>query len=391
MARRSKIQFDATRLRRDIPATASPAKLATADAPVNFMQLFRRNILGLLLTGLVIPSVMAAPATPLPKFEEIYQLLRTNGTVSETELNRAAVQGLLDQLHSQIVLVTNSAEGTGEFNLLSKSSVLDDSFAYLRVAKVESGLSDNLKSAYSKLISTNKLKGLILDLRYTAGTDYDAAAKTADLFIATEQPLLRWGEASARASTKTNAITFPVAVLVNHQTSGAAEALAAMLREAQVGLVLGTNTAGQASVFKEFKLADGQTLKVASWPVKLGNGKEIPTEGLKPDIEIALNSSDEKALYENPYRMLSKPALVSNSDTNSVTGNTDTNRPRRRLNEAELVRLQREGLSPDQEVVEKPTKEIDVSRPVLSDPALVRALDLLKGLAVVQRQAERKR
>ena len=355
------------------------------------MELFRRIVFGLLLTGLVAHSATATTATPLPRFDEIYQLLRTNGTVSETELNRAAVQGLLDQLHSQVALVTNTATGAGESNLLSKSSVLDDSFAYLRVTKVESGLSDDLKSAYAKLLATNKLKGLILDLRFATGTDYDAAAKTADLFMATEQPLLSWGETSARSYTKTNAITFPLAVLVNHQTSGAAEALAAMLREAQIGLVLGTNTAGQASVFKEFKLSDGQTLKVASSPVKLGNGKEIPAEGLKPDIEIAVNSSDEKALYENPYRMLSKPALVSSSGTNSVTGSADTNRPRRRLNEAELVRLQREGLSPDQDVVEKPAKETGASRSVLIDPSLIRSLDLLKGLAVVQRQAERKR
>ena len=387
MARRSKIQFDAKRLRRDIPANASPAKLATADAPVNFMQLFRRNILGLLLTGLVIHSATAAPTTALPKFEELYQLLRTNGTLGETELNRAAVQGLLDQLHSQVVLGTNASAGT---KLMSTNSVFDDSFACFRIEKIESGLNETFQSAYAKLLSANKLKGLILDLRYATGTDYEVAAKTADLFISTEQPLLRWGEASARSSTKTNAITFPVAILVNHETSGAAEALAAMLREAQVGLVLGTNTAGRASVFKEFKLSDGQTLQIASSPVKLGNGKEIPTEGLKPDIEIALNSAEERALYENPYRMIAKPTLISNSNTNSATGNADTNRPRHRLNEAELVRMQREGLNTDPDVVEK-AKDLGAIRPVLSDPTLIRALDLLKGLAVVQRQAERKR
>ncbi len=353
------------------------------------MRLIPRVIFGLLLTASVFQSATAGAATsPVPKFEEVYQLLRTNGTLAEAELNRAAVQGLLDQLHSRVALVTNTVAGADS---LSKNFVLDDSFAYFRIGQVEGGLNESFKSAYTKLLATNKLKGIVLDLRYATGTDYSSGARTADLFITTEQPLLRWGETSARSSVKTNAIALPVAVLVNRQTSGAAEALAAMLRDAQVGLILGTNTAGQASVFKEFKLSDGQTLKVASSPVKLGNGKEIPAEGLKPDIEIAVNSADERAFYDNPYRTTSRSAVISNSSTNSATGNADTNRPRRRLNEAELVRMQREGLTPDQDVVEKPLKEMDAIHPVLSDPALVRALDLLKGLAVVQRQAERKR
>lgn len=343
-----------------------------------------------LWAGLVIfyaiPRGAFAQAEPLPKFDEVYQLLLTNSSgLTETELNRAAVKGLLNELQSRVVLVTHaSSNAPANADLLSKASIFDDAFAYLRVGKIENGLNENLKATYQKLAATNKLKGVVLDLRYASGTDYPAAAKTADLFIKTEQLLLHWGEASARATTKTNAIGVPVAVLVNRQTSGAAEALAGMVREAQVGLVLGTNTAGLASVFKEFKLQNGQRLKIASAPVKLGNGKEIPGEGLKPDIEIAVNAEDEKAFYENPYRVLPKQVLLVETATNNPAGISDTNRPRRRLNEAELVRLQRQGISFDEEFLDRPAKAFEPGKPALSDPALVRALDLLKGLAVVQ-------
>ena len=343
----------------------------------------KQIILMLLLLGLS-HAAIAQTTNELPKFDEVYQLLRTNGSgLTETELNRAAVKGLLDELQSQVVLVTNTSPGTADSSSLRQASVFDEVFAYFRFGKIESGLNENLKTAYQKLLTTNKLKGVVLDLRYASGTDYAAAVKIAELFIKNEQPLLRWGDASASATTKTNAITIPVAVLVNHQTSGAAEALAGMLREAQVGLVIGMNTAGQASVFKEFKLENGQRLKIATAPVKMGNGKEIPSEGLKPDIEIALSAEDEKVFYENPYRTLPKPIFIASTDTNNVTGRSDTNRPRRRLNEAELVRLQREGITPD-EFLDKPAKELESNKPVLSDPALVRALDLLKGLAVMQ-------
>ena len=81
----------------------------------------------------------------------------------------------------------------------------------------------------------------------------------------------------------------------------------------------------------------------------------------------------------------------SGSDTGSGTG-SDTNRPRRRLNEAELVRLQREGILADEETgLPAPAKRAGTGRlpvvpegPVLMDPALIRAIDLLKGLAVIQ-------
>ncbi|MEO7297083.1 MAG: S41 family peptidase [Verrucomicrobiota bacterium] len=349
----------------------------------------KRTGFSFLLAGLII--FLAIPRglfaeTELPKFEEIFQLLRTNvGGLTETELNRAAVQGLLQQLSSRVVLVTNSASTTADSNLLSKVSVLENSFAYFRVGKIESGLNDTFKTAYQKLFSTNKIKGMVLDLRYANGIDYAASAKTADLFIKNQQPLLRWGDSSAEATAKTNAIAVPVAILINHQTAGAAEALAAMLREGQIGLVLGTNTAGQASVFQEFPLSTGQKIKIASAQVKLGNGKTIAKEGVKPDIEINLSAEEGKAFYEDSYRAV--PRQFSSADRNAEP--SETNRPRRRLNEAELVRLQREGTSADEEFSVSGSKELKKrldsdGNPVLSDPVIIRALDLLKGLAVIQ-------
>ena len=352
----------------------------------------KQTILLSLLLGIAGPTP-AETATPLPKFDEVYQLLRANHSgLTGDELDRAALKGLLNELQSQVLLVTNAVGGgVTDSNLLSRVSVMDNAFGYFRFVQIESGLNETFKSAYQKLVSTNKLKGVVLDLRYAAGTDYSAAAKLADLFINTEQSLLRWGDASAKSSIKTNAIAVPVAILVNHQTSGAAEALAAMLREAHVGLVIGTNTAGQASVFKEFSLKNGDRLKIASAPVKLGNGKEISSEGLKPDIEIAPGAKEEKAFYDEPYRELARVISKTNVDAKSLS--LETNRPRRRLNEAELVRLQREGLSAeDSEVLPaEVVKKSGVSRalvvrdgPVLTDPALIRAVDLLKGLAVIQ-------
>ena len=60
------------------------------------------------------------------------------------------------------------------------------------------------------------------------------------------------------------------------------------------------------------------------------------------------------------------------------------NPPRRRINEAELVRRQREGLNPDEDVPSAKARLNELVKPMVRDPALARALDLLKGLAVVK-------
>src|SRR5208282_4163866 len=106
---------------------------------------------------------------------------------------------------------------------------------------------------------------------FADGTDYEAAAKVADCFLNSDRPLLDWQTGSARATKKADAIAAPVAILVNGRTTGAAEALAAVLRDANVGLILGATTAGQASLYKVFPLSNGQELRVAVAPVSLSD------------------------------------------------------------------------------------------------------------------------
>src|SRR5207237_8535096 len=122
--------------------------------------------------------------------------------------------------------------------------------------------------------------------RYAEGYDDAAAAAVADLFISKERPLLNWGSGSSRAKEKADALRLPVAVLVNHQTSGAAEALAAVIRETGTGLILGSRTAGQAAVAEEFPLKNGQRLRIATAPVQLGDGTALSAEGINPDITV---------------------------------------------------------------------------------------------------------
>ena len=53
-----------------------------------------------------------------------------------------------------------------------------------------------------------------------------------------------WGEGMRNSTAKSNPINIPVALLVNRKTSGAAEALAGMMRQAGFSQVGWTNYTG---------------------------------------------------------------------------------------------------------------------------------------------------
>jgi C-terminal processing protease CtpA/Prc len=334
-------------------------------------------------------AAFAAATNDLPKFDEVYQLLRANlnGT-SEADLNRAAVRGLLAQLSSDAMLVGVAEAGgeTPDSPPLGKSIIYDNSYAYFRVLKVQTNLADKLMTVYREMAATNKsrIKGVVLDLRFAGGSDFPAAATAADCFLNSDQPLLECGGEVACATKKENAITVPLAVLINSKTSEAAEGLAAVLRETSTGLLLGGQTAGRASLFKEFPLADGGKLRIAVGEIKLGNGA-VFSGGVKPDIAVDTNPAEEKAYWEEPYLSAAEPGKTSSAGTNTAAaGGSATNGAYRRFNEAELVREQREGADLEAEFNGRSRYQSDPGLAIIKDPVLARALDLLKGLSVVQ-------
>ena len=321
-----------------------------------------------------------------PDFKEIYDLVRAHLTgTSEAQLNQAAVQALVSGLGPRVSLVTNgaAANARAEAPLVSKSSVFDGKIGYVRVERVGDGLASAVLKACESLGATNKLDGVILDLRYAAGDDYASAAATAELFIKKDQPLLDWGSGMVRSKDKSDAVSLPVAVLVNRQTTGAAEALAAVLREAGSGLILGNRTAGQAMIAQEFPLKNGERLRIATAPIQLGDGTTLSERGLKPDITVEVAPAEERAYYADAYKIPSRAELLAGTGrvmTNQASG-TNSGLRRPRFNEAELVRERREGIS-EADMTALGSREPE--KPMVTDPALARALDLLKGLALVR-------
>jgi hypothetical protein len=303
-----------------------------------------------------------------PHFQEVLRLIRANlPDVAEADLNEAMVDGLIARFQPRVDLIASSTPAPALRDWVTRTTVYEETVGYLRVEGVGPGLPEELTEDWDALRATNRLNALILDLRFSQGQDYAAAAKAADLFVRGDKPLLAWDDTVIRSTGRTGDF-MPVAVLVNGETEGAAEAMAAALRESGPALVLGSRTPGQAYMHREFAL-NGRTLRIAAAPVQTGKGQSLK-DGVRPDIEARVPIAQERTMYSDPY------ALVSGS-----AGERST---RPRLTEADLVRRRRgEPESPlfaDSEV-EAPSGA--AASPQLRDPVLLQALDVLKGIAIV--------
>ncbi|MGA2854550.1 MAG: hypothetical protein ABSE90_10535 [Verrucomicrobiota bacterium] len=208
-----------------------------------------------------------------------------------------------------------------------KSAILESNVAYLRVSHIEKNLADEIRTAQGALAVSNKIAGTILDLRFADGDDVEAAKAAADLFAAKKLPL---------------------AILVNGGTRGEAAALAAMLHEARDGLIFGSAT-------REIKFTGGP---------------------LQPDIVVAAGPEDERVLMENPYAAAAPDKTNSPAATNNLLPFVD------RTSEADLVRAKIKDGDGDENL--PPPRKIGPQKPFIRDPVLARAVDLIKGLAVVR-------
>lgn len=334
----------------------------------------------LLLTTCLFVFVFAGRADegkPL-NFEEVYNVIRTNMTdLSEAELSRSAALGLIRELGTKVQLVSTNAEALPQTpDAITKRAVFQNHFGYVRIRSVDERLPSDFQKSIRQLIESNALTGMVIDLRYAEGTHYEAAAQVSDEFVKGGQRLLRFGAREVQSTDETRAIELPTVVLVNEETRAAAEAIAAILRQNAAALIIGKKTAGEARLFEVFTLRSGQQLRVGKVPVEVGPSnasRPIPAGGLDPDIDVVVRPDEAKFFYLDPYREGRLPAGMGTNDVSLTTNRV------RRFNEAELVRQHRDGFD-FQDESSLPRTEA----PVITDPTLARALDFLKGIAIMQ-------
>jgi C-terminal processing protease CtpA/Prc len=334
-----------------------------------------KSFCGVFLT--VCSLTLCAAEEKLMKLDEVLNVIRTNMTdISPEELDNSAAVGLIKEMGTKVQLVseggTNTTQAVEYPDPISKTTVYEGRFGYLRVKSVDERLTNDFRRILSNLLS-NKVEGIVLDLRFAGGTNYESAAIVADEFVGAGEPLLKLGERQLLGEGRATDVQKPLAVLVNPETKAAAEALAGILRESAAALVIGGRTAGEARLYEIFTLSSGQKLRVGKVPVQVGRGKTLPSAGIVPDIEVKISAEEEMAFYQDPYR----ERRLLGSGTNAVPAFAQG----RAVNEAELVRRHRNGFIEGEEM-EEGERRADPEVTVITDPTLARGLDFLKGISI---------
>jgi carboxyl-terminal processing protease len=175
--------------------------------------------------------------------------------------------------------------------------------AHVRVSMLSQGTADELGDVLERLHAAG-MRGLVLDLRWTPGgylndSVYAARLFLGDVTVATVKSRTE-GDFPHRGGGPSQLADLPLAALVNGETSGGAELIAAALQDHKRAIVVGQRTLGKASVQTPLDVPaeGGLKMKLTSGTFFRPSGKNLhrfPDSkasddwGVKPNVEFRVS------------------------------------------------------------------------------------------------------
>jgi len=328
------------------------------------------------------PSTSATPTTDQiinslgeADLQAALSLLKANFTspdaVTDTELNRATLTGLLVRMPGGLMLLPSREAGAAEPNSPFYSEVFESHIGYLRLGELNSG---NLKELDRKLqeFGQKKVDGLIIDLRASNARDFASAADFAMRFCPKGRALFNVRKPAARQARQFTSDRDPVfqgliVVLTDADTSGGAEALAAVLKLYNKALIVGQPTAGRAVEYSDQSLPSGKVLRVASGEAVLPDGQSLFPGGVKPDLPVEMPAIEKRQIFQHSAERGMAPFVY------------ETERPH--LNEAALIA----GTNPELDIADAQRRLRSRPSQPPRDTVLQRALDVVTSLEIYQK------
>ena len=321
------------------------------------------------------PSASAEPKVTVDslgpaEMEETIRTLKSNfvdpNALKDQEINRATLQGLLARLHGGAILLpakTTTAESPAPFY----SEVLGNHIGYVRVGALSP---DNLGALDKALLdfAAKKIDAMIIDLRATSSSDFNLAAEMTKRFVPKGKTLWTLRKTAAHqdhAFTNDRDPVFRVTtmVLLDGETAGPAEAMAAALKAHDQALLIGQPSAGRAVEYSDFPLTSGKVLRVAIGEVIGPNGVSLFPDGVKPDVPVELPLAQKHQIFaQSAQRGLT--AFVFENE-------------RPHFNEAALIA----GTNPEIEIRQQRRGPEESAH----DSVLQRAVDVITSLAIFQK------
>jgi len=310
--------------------------------------------------------------------KEAIQLLKSNyikpDALNDTELSRAAFEGILTRLGRGVVLLSNGNAESAEPAAPFYGEILEGHVGYLRLGALTRANLDAL-DANLQTFPAKKVDAVVLDFRASSATnDFALASEFAKRFCPKDKPLFTLRKTTAKqervfTSDRDPAYQGLLIILADGDTAGAAEAVAGVIRIHEKALIIGQQTAGRAVEYSDLKLPSGKVLRVAVGEAVLPEGHPLFPGGLKPDVPVEMALTDKREVFQASREKGMMPFVV------------ETSRPH--LNEAALI----SGKNPELEAMEAAQrKNKGPEKSGVHDAALQRALDLVTSLGILQKK-----
>ena len=295
--------------------------------------------------------------------------------ITDVQLNRATVEGLLVRLPRGITLLASKESGPGSTPGGFYSEVIASRTGYVRLGSLNNA---NLQ-AFDKALSgfaAKKINDLIVDLRASPATnDLSLSADFAKRFCPRGKPIFTLRKSGAGqdrvfSSDHDPAFRGLIMVLADSDTAGAAEAIAAALRFYDKALIIGQPTAGRAAEYSDLPLPGGKIVRLAVAEMISADGRSLFPEGVSPDLPVEMSLAEKRQIFQ------------SSSEKGLSAFIYDSGRPH--MTEAALLA----GTNPELEAAEAAQQRRGRApeKPAPHDPVLQRALDVMTSLEVYQKR-----
>lgn len=331
------------------------------------------------------PKVVATAPRPAPPLgslvdtldqaalQEAFRLL-TNDYIQEEDLdplevNRAALQGLLERLDFGAMLLTEKTRAERDSPFTFHHARAHEAIAYVRFGRYTEEEIGKFDTALKEYQADKAVTHLILDLRSPqAQAEFSIASRILSRFRPPNELLFKIRRPGNDRPTlfvstpEAESCRLETILLVDRETGNVGEIIAAVLKRQSDCLIIGEKTPGLAVEYQDVPLGEDRILRYAIAEVVLEDDSSIFRIGIAPDLLT-------------PTPLKTKADLFRAVDEGKALTDFLVQKERPRMNEAALVA----GTDPeiDYYLLLSQNKPTPWDRPPLLDRALQQAVDLL--------------
>lgn len=240
--------------------------------------------------------------------QEAFRLLTKDyiqrDSLDSLEVNRSALQGLLDRLDFGAMLLTEKGleERNAPFRFLHTK--IEPSIGYIRFGRYNTKGVNDLDTSLKEFRKDDSVDSLIIDLRSPqAQADFAIASQILSRFRPPNELLFKIRRPGNDRPTLfvSKAVDLnwskEIILLVDQETGNVGEIIAAVLKRETSCLIIGEKTPGLTVEYQDVPLGDDRILRYAIAEVVLEDNTSIFQKGIQPDIETPTPLETKQLIY----------------------------------------------------------------------------------------------